>query len=114
MRTIPALVCLHAQQTEQHLIRRALIFGVVFEAVALEILDKVSLAVGGTLLVERLGEWVAEDRNTAVALPVRLELLADEVLGCVEIYKAVIRRRRHGLERVFALPARGQVEAEPA
>src|SRR5262249_18481367 len=47
--------------------------GVILEAIALEILHDIRLAVGRVHLAERLGARVAELRQAAVGLPVALE-----------------------------------------
>ena len=76
---------LPAEQAEQHLGVGAFVLGVQLEAVALEILDGVGLAVGRRDLDELLGERVAVDRQPAVALPVGAEHPAEAVPGLREV-----------------------------
>ncbi len=71
------------QEAEQHLVPRDLL-GVVLEAVALEVLHGVGLAIGGVDLGELLGQGEAEDREAAIALPVAQEGAAQGVAGLTE------------------------------
>src|SRR5207249_1452300 len=64
-----ALGGLYPQQAHEHLVGGVGELGVQLEAVALEILHRVGLAVGQAWLLELLGDGVAEDGQAAVLLP---------------------------------------------
>ncbi len=69
----PFLCVGDSQSTQQHFVWSALVFGMVFEALTLEILHRVGLAGIRVLFTEFFGEWVAKDWQTAAVLPEILE-----------------------------------------
>src|SRR5438876_9345909 len=82
--SISAPVELAAQEAALYLGGRGLGFGVVFKAVALEVLHLVGLSVSSALFVEPLGDRIAEDRQSAVALPVSVEQLRQIMASLAE------------------------------
>ncbi|MFN8536401.1 MAG: hypothetical protein U0232_02850 [Thermomicrobiales bacterium] len=76
-------VLLHAKQAEEHNVL-ALVLRVVLETRSLEVLHLVGLAVGGTDLVELVGEREALLRQAAIRLPVLEEGAADTLAGLGE------------------------------
>src|SRR5438094_9453902 len=79
-----ALGGLYPQEAEEHLVGGVGELGVQLEAVALEVLHGVALAVGGAGLGQLLGDGVAEDGQAAVGLPVLEERAAEWVPGLRE------------------------------
>src|SRR5215218_2202488 len=70
-----------AQQSQQHLVGCAGIFGVIFHAFALEPLGIVGFAVGLVLFLAHVDDREAEYRQPAVALPISGEGWAVAVAG---------------------------------
>src|SRR5436190_11621298 len=87
VRRLPAPLTRHylpPHQAKEHFVARACVFGVQFDPRALEVLHGVSLAVGLTDLLDRLGERVAEVGQTVVGLPVVANLARDGMPGLRE------------------------------
>src|SRR5215212_7456466 len=53
---------IHTQPAEQYLVGCASMLGMVLEALTLVILCRIHLSIIGVRLLERFGQWVAEDR----------------------------------------------------
>src|SRR5438477_420454 len=82
------------QAAQLELERRAGVFGVPLEAIALEVLHRVDMAVNRVRFLELLGQGIAEDGRRAVPLPVLQERALQRVARL-----AHIPARRAGYER---------------
>src|SRR5436189_3633734 len=82
-----------AKEAEQHLVRSSPELGVVFEAIALEILDKILTSIGGALFHVRVSDGEAKDRQSTVLRPIAHERSGHGVAG---LRKVPVGGRRGG------------------
>src|SRR5207237_10324875 len=86
------LIQLPPQQAEEHIVR-LLVFGVVLEAGALEVLNDVGVAIGPSLL-ELIREWQADDEYTQLAPGVE-EATPNAMPGLLDTHRFYTIRRSY-------------------